>query len=344
MSFWCRPTERFHRQPTVVGADGESYAHLPGREHDVGGYAADRHPPEYGRDLQVIIAEIVRGHLLVPKNFAGLPVEGDQAVRVQVRARTAGPVRVVRRAREGPRVGDCDENPALGIGGTRVPQPAAEVDVRMSPQAGILDRAPLPPDRARTRVERVDGPCDTRLLAEKRGVERHSAGDHHAVDQLRRDVDPAMVVCGQLTGPHLRAGARVQREHAGRGDAVDAPVAVADSVGAGTRDTHLMLPSELAGVRVDCGDVGVQLLYVHGPIEHDRLRGDDAPKARAGQRVPPRGLQPGHVAGIDRRAGGVPRVGQVVVVAGPSVGVAAPFRGWLAQRGGAGRRATGACV
>ena len=43
------------------------------------------------------------------------------------------------------------------------------------------------------RVEGVDGPGHAWLLAEELGVERHGADDHRAVDQLRRDVDAAVV-------------------------------------------------------------------------------------------------------------------------------------------------------
>jgi hypothetical protein len=62
------------------------------------------------RVLEVVVAQVVRGDLPVPEQLAGLPVEGDEGVGVEVPAGTAARVRVGLAERVGARVAGADED------------------------------------------------------------------------------------------------------------------------------------------------------------------------------------------------------------------------------------------
>src|SRR6185369_1912713 len=110
---------------------------------------------------------------LEPDQLAGLPVESDDRVRVEV---AAGPARAVRefgRPVERPWIRDGDEDAPGAVDCGRVPEAAAAVDLPVAEQLGaVLDRVELPLGPAAGGVERPDDPVPVT------GVERVGvAGD-----------------------------------------------------------------------------------------------------------------------------------------------------------------------
>ena len=99
---------------SVLGAVGEGLAHLAGDEHDVGLDALDRDGRQDRGDHQVVVAQVVGEGLPEPEPLAGLAVEDDERVRVEVGARPARSVWELLGAVQRRRVGDGDEDPPLG--------------------------------------------------------------------------------------------------------------------------------------------------------------------------------------------------------------------------------------
>ena len=127
---------------------------VPG-DHPAGLAGAEDHRPTIrpdGRedrgDVEVVVADVVVEHLVVPDDLAGGAVQDDQRVGVERAAGEPGAVRVPRRAAPRAGVRDADVDTALRVDRHRVPRPTpAGVFVR----PGLRDRLE-PPDPASRRA------------------------------------------------------------------------------------------------------------------------------------------------------------------------------------------------
>ena len=102
-SWW--PTGVDHRSSPVVRIETDHDGALAGRDHDgvTVGRASDQ------RVHQVAVEEVVRMDLVVPAQLAGVDVEGDRRVGVEVGAGTARAVGELGGARERRRVGHAPD-------------------------------------------------------------------------------------------------------------------------------------------------------------------------------------------------------------------------------------------
>src|SRR5258708_22518004 len=95
--------------------------------------------------------------LEVPLQLAGLCVQLDDRVGVQVRARPARSPRVLRVSWKRRRVAHTEGHPAFAVEGRRVPDSAAGADLRVTPQV-FRHSVEMPPLFAGFRVQPPKGP------------------------------------------------------------------------------------------------------------------------------------------------------------------------------------------
>jgi hypothetical protein len=157
----------------VVGAVGVCLAHLAGDQHHLGLDPLDGEGGDDRGDHQVVVAYVVWEGLPEPEQLAGLAVEGDERIGVEVGAGTTGAVWELGRSVERPRVGDREEDPSLAVDGGRIPESAAAVDRRVAPQLGAVgDRVERPLRFAGRGVERPDDPERSALVEGSEAVAR----------------------------------------------------------------------------------------------------------------------------------------------------------------------------
>src|SRR5262249_29059540 len=129
---------------------GDDPSGLPGAEHDAP--AAERR--EDRRDLEVVVANVVPGDLVVPEELPRPSREHEKRVGVERRAGIEAAVRVAPGAapRGGIRVADVDV--AALVDADRVPGAAP---ARFGPGPGLRDRVEAPDDLPGAGGERVHG-------------------------------------------------------------------------------------------------------------------------------------------------------------------------------------------
>ena len=162
--------------------------------------------------LEVVVADVVRRHLVVPEQPAGARVEHEQRVRVRDRPRECGSVRPLRGAAPRRRIRVARVEVPVCVDGDRVPHSAAAGLERMPPR--VLDRHELPADRAGRPVERVD------RAAAGWGVP-HRAEENEPSPGNGCDVDKLLRRAREMTVPELATSGCVERECVGVGCAVN---------------------------------------------------------------------------------------------------------------------------
>src|SRR3954454_5024496 len=246
----ARPERRSVRR--LVGKD---LAHLSGHEHDLGRHSGHRDGGGDRWDLEVVVAHVVWHRLPEPDALAGLAVQRDQRVRIEVWTWAAGAVREPLRAVQRRGVGDRHEDAPLAVDRRWVPEAAAPVDLWIGEELGpVGDRVERPAWVAGCRVER---PHDAQRSArvERRHVAWDRADQDLVVVRLGRHVDALFVVPDQLAAPEQLAGLGVEREGALLGGPVDAAVAEGDAVRPDAGLVERMPPLELARRAVERVDV-----------------------------------------------------------------------------------------
>ena len=178
-SFRCRPTGCSQTRSWVSRSQAIDPAGLAGAEDHRPTIRPDGR--EDRRDLEVVVADVVVEHLVVPDDLAGGAVQDDQRVGVERAAGEPGAVREPRRAAPRARVRDADVDTALRVDRHRVPRPTpAGVGVR----PGLRDRLEPPDPASRPGVERVDGSAPAGREADGREVRATAIDDGGDVDEL----------------------------------------------------------------------------------------------------------------------------------------------------------------
>ena len=152
-------------------------------EHHLARRAAPVDVGEHGHLRRVVVELVVRRELVIPLQLAGIGVERDDAVAVQVVAEPHAAVPIRRGVAGAP-----EREIRLGIVGGRVPDRGAALAPRVAgPRvvAGLAwrrDRVEAPSLLARLRVERGDVAADPHVAAGR-------ADDHFVLDDVRRHRD-----------------------------------------------------------------------------------------------------------------------------------------------------------
>ena len=277
-----------------------------GGEHDPGLARGDDQFAPTGlhqdrRALEVPVVDVVRGDLVVPLELAGLGVQLDQRVAVEIGAGAARAEGVFAGAGERRRVAGAEVHAALAVEGGRVPGAAARVDRRLAPEA-LGHGVEVPELLAGLRFERPHR-ADAAAFVGLFGVDRHGRDEDLAFAEARRHVDALVFVAGQLRRPDLFAVLLVEGEGFGRGAAVDAAVGDDDPVRPVARDFEARGPEHFARFEVDRLHVGGEVLRVdHALVDH-RSRGVAAEVACAGDLRRPGFGEAGDVGAVDRLFG-----------------------------------------
>src|SRR6476620_8062956 len=283
-----------------VHSDDESGLARPNRHFLAAGLGDDR------RVLEVPVVDVVRRLLVVPDELAGLGIEFDQRVGVEVRARPAGAERFAFGAGERRRVTGAGVDEALGVEGGRVPEAAAGVHLRFAPEA-FRHRVPVPQFLARLAVHHPERPDLAGFVFGRRRL-RHGRDVDLAVVDARRHIDRA----AEFHLPDVLAGFLVERKGFRGGGAVDVPVGDGQPVRAMARRFVLLRPEDVAAFEVDRLDIGFKVLGVDDAARDHRGRGVAAVDTGAVDRVRPDFFQFGDVAAVDR-ALHRPRAGKIDV-------------------------------
>ena len=262
------------------------------------------------RVLEVPVVEVVRRLLVVPVHLAGLGVELDHRVGVEVGAGPARPPGLFGGARERRRVAGPEVHRTLVVERGRVPEAAAGVDFLVAPEAlrarcrssrlscrscaSSAQRMPTPPPPV-GRVRRW--PARSRRRPGRRGSRAPCRSPSRAVAHQRRR-------------PELFAGLLVEREGGAGGRAEDAPVGDDDAVRALVGLFVVLRPEHFAALEVDRLHVGLEVLRVDDAVGDHRRSRSSAVGALRGQRQRPGFFQLGDVGAVDRPAD-VAGVGEV---------------------------------
>ncbi len=269
--------------------------------------------------MEVVVADVVRGDLVVPSQRPGLRVGHDEGVGVEDRAGVGAAVRSLARSAPRSRVRDAPED-VVPVDARCVPRAAAAGLERVAPR--VLDRVE-PPDRpARATVERVQRAAAARREADRRS-EDPVAGD------LRRDVDEVFDVGEDAARPDGVAVGGVEREDRLVGDAVDAIALDREPVRARVAEADVVPPAQAPVVEAECVDVAPHVLDVHRLVGHDGRRRQRAGRVRwiDRDRVAPRRAQRRDGVAVDGARRRAPRRREVVIGARPLGGFVAPAAG-----------------
>ncbi len=263
------------------------------------------------RVLEVPVVDVVRGRLVVPLELAGLRVQLDQRVGVEV---GTGPARAPGQAfgaGERHRVAGPDVHPAFFVEGGRVPEAAARVDgfVLLRPER-LRHRVPVPFFRAGLRVERPEDAGDAAVVGAG-GVGRHGRDVDQPVVHAGRHVDRFLRHRRQFGRPEFLAARRVEREGFRRRRAEDLAFFDRDPVRPLVDFFHLRFPDQFAGFQVEGGDVRFEVLHVDDPVGDDRRGGVRPVGAFRRARDFPGFFQFGRRFAVDRAAGDEAAVGEV---------------------------------
>ncbi len=196
--------------PSRLAVPGDHPSRLAGSEDEL--LALDRRQDR--RRREVVVADVVRRHLVVPEQPAAARVEHEQRVRVEHRAGEGGAVRALGGSAPGLRVRVPRVEPALVVDGDRVPEPTPAGLERMPPR--LPDRVELPAHGTGRGVERVDRAPPARREADGTGEDEPFPDDG-------RDVDELLGGAGEMPAPQLAARVGGERERIRVGRAVDPP-------------------------------------------------------------------------------------------------------------------------
>ncbi len=181
--------------PARLAVPGDHTPRLAGSEDEL--LALDRRQDR--RRLEVVVADVVRCHLVVPEQAAAPRVEHEQRVRVRHRAWESGAVGVLRRSAPRLRVRVPRVEPALRVDRDRIPEPTSAGLERIPPR--FPDRDELPAHHSGRGVERVDRAPSARREADGTGEDEPPPDDGRDVDELLRRA-------GQVPAPQLPARLR----------------------------------------------------------------------------------------------------------------------------------------
>ena len=220
------------------------------------------------RRLEVVVAHVVRRHLVVPEQPAAARVEHDERVGVERATGERAAVRQLAATRPTAR-----DSPCRGTGARRRrPRPGTRCRRRPPPSAcahGSLIVSNFQRTVARLRVERIGGAAAARRVAD-------GADQDEALPEDRRDVDELLRRAREMPPPQLASRLRVEGERVGVGLAVDAAVAEREPVRPVVAEPVAPLPAQRAARAVEREDVAAQILDVHGVAGDDRRRREDA--------------------------------------------------------------------
>jgi hypothetical protein len=248
------------------------------------------------RCLEVVVADVVRRHLVVPQQAARARVEHEQRIRVSNGTGERAPVGQLGCAAPWRRVRVAAVEPSLRVDRDRIPQPAAAGLPRKAP--GTLDRDELPAHAAGRGVECVDRSATRRRIADRAEV-------HEALPQNRGHVDQLLAAAREMQPPQLAPRLGVEGERFGVRRSVDAVVDDREPVRAVVERVVAPRPAKRSGRAVQREDVAAQVLGVNRVRVDDRGRREDAREARLCVEVePPAHVQTRHVSGVDPRARG----------------------------------------
>ena len=251
-----------------------------------------------------------------PLQLAGLRVELDQRVRVEVRPRPARPGGELGGAGVGRRVAGAEVHEALLVEGRWVPDAAAGVDRLVAPEA-VGHSVEVPQFLAGLGVERPEDP-DAAAFVERSGVQRHGRDVDHPVVVAGRHVDALAFVARQDRRPELLARLLVERERFRRCRAEDPAGRDGDAVRSLVGLAVVLRPEDFARVEAERLHVGGEILRVdHALVDH-RSRGVAAEVAGAGNRRGPGAGETCHVGAAypARRVARVRRVDAGIAGAG----------------------------
>ena len=235
---------------------------LSGAEHD--GPPGDRR--EHGRVLEVVVADVVRCHLVVPEQPAGRPGEDDQRVGEERAAGEEGTVRERPRPTPRRRVRGPGVDIATLVDADRVPDAAA---ARPSVRPGASDGLEPPDELARLRGEGVQ-------RAAPAGREALGAVVHAAAVDDGGDRDELLVPGRQPALPEQLPGRGVERQGGRVGRRVDPAADDREAVRPVVRSGERVLPAECAVRGGEGVDARARVLHVHGAPGDDRIRRDRA--------------------------------------------------------------------
>ena len=245
-----------------VAVPGDDPSGLPGAE-DQGVTAEGR---EDRRRLEVVVADVVRCHLVVPEELSRGTGEDDERVGVERRAAEPGSVR--KRFRPAPRAGvrDAGVHVAARVDADGIPG-AASSGLRVRPR--LLDRRESPDDPSRRGRERVHGTSPA-------GWEALGAHIDAAVVDDRCDRDELLEPVHEAPRPQRSSRFSVEREDRGVGGADHSRARDGEAVRAVVRRSERVLPAKRACLEVERVHARPRVLYVHGLPRDDRIGGDRA--------------------------------------------------------------------
>ena len=266
------------------------------RDHSSGLAAAHDHgaPSDEREDrwkLEVVIADVVRRHLIGPTEAACPSREDDEGVRVLDVAGVVATVRTLRRPTPGVGIRRAPVDIAFGVDGRGLPRPAAACHLRVPP--GGENRVEAPPDASSRRVEAEEDASATGRHPGRARQHQPAVRDHRRNrDRVHGRGEPclpdhASSTCIEREGAFVR----VPEDHAA---GCRHPIRAV----AGAREPR-------APQRVPIGerkslDVAVEILDEDGALTDDRGRCGDAREAGpTGKRVAPHRSQRRDVAGTN---------------------------------------------
>ncbi len=196
------------RNSPVVAIEHVHHAVAVGPQHDLARLALPLDVGEHRHLRRVVVQLVVRRELVVPLQLAGVGVERDDAVAVEVVAKPRRAVPVRRRV-----AGAEEHEVRLGIVGARVPHADAAGLPRVARPglvarlAGSGNRVEAPDFLAGLRIERRD-------VAADRAVAAAGADDHLVLHDRRvvRDRVAAPSASATCDVPDLLAALRVDRD------------------------------------------------------------------------------------------------------------------------------------